>query len=317
MKLVIFLQRFILNAPVQVISSRAKKPERFCIRVETQGKFHIGLKLSFHKVKHRYPTVLPPVQKSSNSQPGTLPWKRGTRWFYTYKCSPEYFQFTLQLSFLTLTLILQQETKQVLGCTGRSVASRPRKVILLPLHPAFVRSYLQSCAQFWAPQYKVDRDLLQQFHLMPWGPEHMMYKKRPEQPGWFSLKKQHQMGKSDWCLLTTCLEDAEKVELGSSQRCDVIGQEAVNTHSCMGNSSQLIKSFHLMGGQSGTGTRVMETLSGHIETSNGQGHLVGPALSRRLQQRPLKASSNPSYSMFFTQLHLANGRGNKQRTDLP
>lgn len=36
-----------------------------------------------------------------------------------------------------------KETKQVLGCTCTSVASRPRKVILLPLHPAFVRSLLE------------------------------------------------------------------------------------------------------------------------------------------------------------------------------
>lgn len=35
------------------------------------------------------------------------------------------------------------------------------------------------------------------------------------------------------------MEDAEKAELGSSQRCDVIGQEATNTRSYMGNSSYI------------------------------------------------------------------------------
>lgn len=83
------------------------------------------------------------------------------------------------------------------------------------------------------------RDLLQQFHLMPWGLELMMCKKGPRKPGWFSLKKRKQMGKVLLVSSTTYLEDAEKGELGSSQRCDIIGQEATNTCSYKGNSSQI------------------------------------------------------------------------------
>lgn len=53
-----------------------------------------------------------------------------------------------------------------------------------------------------APQYKTHSDLLQQFHLMD--------KKRPRQPGWISLKRRKQMGKTllessnTSCTSSTC-----------------------------------------------------------------------------------------------------------------
>lgn len=45
------------------------------------------------------------------------------------------------------------------------------------------------------------------------------------------------MGKVLSVSSTTYLEEAEKAELGFSQRCDVIGQEATNTWSCVRNTS--------------------------------------------------------------------------------
>lgn len=159
------------------------------------------------------------------TQARTVPWKRETTWLHLHKCNPVH----SVICSLHFTLVMQQETKQVLGSTGRSVATRPRERIPLPTHPALPRLCLQHCLCPWAPQHKTHSDLLQQFHLMD--------KKRPRQPGWFSLKRRKQIGKILLESSSTYLQQAEEAELVSPQRPGKNAWEIL---------LMLLRSFHLV-----------------------------------------------------------------------
>ncbi len=52
------------------------------------------------------------------------------------------------------------ESKGILGCINRGVASRDREVIV-PLCSALGRPHLQYCVQVWGFQHKEDRELLE------------------------------------------------------------------------------------------------------------------------------------------------------------
>lgn len=133
---------------------------------------------------------------------------------------------------LLLTLYICHAARDQTG-TGlywQKCSYQAKGKISLPTHPAFPRSCLQHCLCLWAPQHKTHSDL-QQFHLMD--------KKRPGQPGWFSFKRRKQIGKFLLESPSTYLQQAEEAELVSPQR---PGTNAADQEILL----MLLRSFHLV-----------------------------------------------------------------------
>lgn len=60
-----------------------------------------------------------------------------------------------------LSIIFQRTASGVLVCISKSMASTSREVIMF-LCSALVWPHLEYCIEFWAPQFKKDRKLLEQ-----------------------------------------------------------------------------------------------------------------------------------------------------------